>query len=78
MGFLGKNWHKTKKRILFHWVMVHSYRKNGVNAPSKRAGALKIAKKTEQTPQGASIFLFIEKRPGAFFFTPFREEGLVG
>ena len=39
----------------------------------------KNSQKTEQTPWGRhDFFVFSEKRPGAFFFALFREEGFVG
>ena len=45
----------------------------------RRRGAKKHknSQKTEQTPRGALIYLYI-KRPGAFFFALFREGGPVG
>ena len=60
----------------------HTVKKGVIPHQSKRPGALKLAKtrkkqKTEQTPRDA-LFYFIEKRPGAFFFELFREEGPVG
>ena len=48
------------------------------NQTPRGAKNRKKSQKKEQMPGGALIYLYILKRPGAFFFALFREEGPVG
>ena len=66
-------------RPIHFFLIIAKYRKERSKRPhqSKRPGALKIAKNGANAPECLD-FCWIEKRPGAFFFALFREEGPVG